>query len=665
MALVIVDPAKVELEHLAAVDVKFSGAHIGGGIYFSANHDPAPGGGSRAIPQRSLLAEAEEHRTNEYEFTLRDGTAPWDDYRDDTNGDGTPDFVKAGFDIGLQVGQRLSSTGEFYDGPAAPLLIANDPRDLSGTVTITGYPSAANALNGQEGTLHQTSGELFPGTYTEQEVNGDIGGFFTIYGAEAPGGMSGSGSYLDFDPDGDGIAQTYLIGAVARSGSVTDIFGNTVPLVQSTAFSPHYQDLAQTIQSLPDTIARSADDFPRMTLLSAQTPGSTATTVQGQFFHEDIFGGINDDLLLGGDGNDYLLGGGGNDRLDGGTGQDTLDGGAGDDTLSGESGADVFRVQAGAASTITDFQDGEGDVIDLSPHFATLDNVVNASTELPDGSLRIDLPPEAGGGHVLVLDTRIADLNALNINVVCFCAGTHILTPEGPRLIETLRAGDRVIVHGGADHPLRAIHSRVMGPSELRQRPNLWPVTIAAGTLGPKIPARDLRVSPQHRILVDSPIADRMAGTSALIPAKALLHIPGNSQPRPDSQITYYHLVFDTHQVICAESCWSESFYPGEQAMQSLPLRIRREYAAIFRSPESRRSARPLLRGAKADRLVARHVANRRALQDASLPGMPSRQPSGPGGESGVVDLHLRIAALPVRGIAGHPLVEAAEIGGV
>ena len=616
MTLVIVDPASVELEHLSAVDVKFSGAHIGGGIYFSANHDPALGGGSKAIPQRSLDDQAPQHKTNEYEFTLRDGTSPWTAYRDDLDGDGNKDFVKAGFDIGLQVGHRLTSTGDFYDGPAAPLLIANDPGDLTGTVTITGYPSADGSLNGRDGVLHETSGTLSQGGYTQQQVNGDIGGYFTIQGAEVTGGMSGSGNYLDFDPDGDGQSQTYLIGAVARAGTMTDSSGNVQHFAQSTSFSPHYADLAETIQSLSSANARVADDFPRMTMLSAQTQGASATTVQGQFFHEDIYGGINDDTLLGGGGDDYLWGGEGDDLLEGGTGNDTLDGGSGNDRLTGGAGADLFRIRPEGAGTITDFSDADGDVIDLGSHFKTLDSVVAASTQMGDGSLMITLPPASGGGSIRVLDTSIADLTAININVVCFCAGTLIQTPQGARPIETLRVGDLITTRDGTALPLRAINCRTLGAQEIAARPHLWPVTIRAGSLGPQVPAQDLDVSPQHRILVDSAIARRMAGAATLIPAKALLSMPGITQPSPRGPVSYLHLVFDGHQVICANGCWSESFFPGDQAMRSLPARLRLEYAQIFQTSESRVAARRLVQGARARRMVARHVANGRAMQE-------------------------------------------------
>lgn len=83
-------------------------------------------------------------------------------------------------------------------------------------------------------------------------------------------------------------------------------------------------------------------------------------------------GGTGNDTIQGGDGTDNLKGGDGNDSLSGGGLADQLTGGAGDDTLTGGGGGDVFlfvaltdAVPAGT-ETITDFNAGQGDKIDLS-----------------------------------------------------------------------------------------------------------------------------------------------------------------------------------------------------------------------------------------------------------------------------------------------------------
>ena len=623
MALEIVDPSSTDIEHLSSVDVKFSGVHIGGGIYFSANHFPSVGGRSTAIPERSLDGEGPSHRTTELDYTLPTGDDPWIDYRQDSNGDNVvdqTDQVRFGFDMSMQVGARLDS-GEFWDGPAASMLIANDPNDLigdgTGTVTTTGYPVADESLDGSDGTLHQITGTLT--SYTQENVNGDIGGYFRIDGDPAVNGLSGGGNYLDYDADGDGTAETYVIGTTSATVTL-DLPGTMFDEQYNVAasFSPQYADLAAAIEGLSGDAARSADDFARVTLLSAQSAGSPLTTVQGEFFHEDIFGGINADRLFGAGGDDRLFGRDGADLLEGGSGVDFLDGGSGNDTLTGGDGADWFSGAgfAGDDDVITDFDGDAGDVIDLGGYFGSIAAVRNAAQEQDDGSLLIAMPDAMGGGTLKVLDTTLDQLSSINLNVICFTDAAMILTPSGEVAITDLVPGDLVITREGPRR-LCAINRRDLPLDDLADRPNLWPIIIRPGALGPGCPARTLTVSPQHRILIDSPVSRRMVDTAALIAAKRLLALPGVIQPRPLAGVAYIHLVFDRHQVVMADGCWSESFYPGPQAMAALPAELAREYRMIFAQGGAVRPSLPIVEGAKARQMVQRHMRNHKALQPA------------------------------------------------
>lgn len=595
------------------MDVMYSGVHIGGGIYLATNHNPGTDGNIKeAIPQRSLDGEAEAHDATEIDYVVDSGADP-NTYLEDIDGDGTLDATFAGFDTSLFHGDRLASTGEFYAGPSVPLLIANDPNDLSGNVTITGYPSAKNSLDGTDGTLHQTTGILSPGGYTEQAVGSDVGGYFTIDDAEAVGGMSGGGNFLEFDPNGDGISEVYLIATTSRAVTIDGPGPNDTTFVESTSLSPHYADLAAAIEGLTGDDARTADDFARMTLLSAQTQDSPLTTVQGQFFHEDIYGGVNADTLSGAGGDDHINGGDGGDSIDGGDGADTIDGGAGADTLTGGAGADWFSGNGLSGDSIMDFDATQGDVIDLSSYFATLDDVIAATTEQVDGSIVIDLSGGAGSDRVQVFDTTIEDLTEISVNVICFTKGTSILTSRGEVPIENLVPGDQVKTVDGTTEILRAIHMRKLGKIELRDRPNLWPIEIEKCSLGPDIPRWQLRLSPQHRILVNSKIARRMAGGPVLVAAKKLLGLPGVSQPRPEKGCTYIHLVFARHEVIFANGCWSESFFPGEQGLLTLPDAMVKEYLEIF--GERFQSSWSIVNGKKAGHMINRHRKNRKAIQ--------------------------------------------------
>jgi Ca2+-binding RTX toxin-like protein len=581
MAIEIVDPSSTDIAHLASVDVRHSGVHIGGGIYFSTNHQPSSGGSVDAIPQRSLDGEGELHATTGINFTISAAEDP-NAYREDINVDGILDFSMAGFDVDLNIGDRLPSTGNFYDGPSAPLLIANDPNDLFGAVTITGYPKAANSLDGTNGTLHQSTGTLAVGGYSSQTVGGDEGGYFTIDDAEAVGGMSGGGNFLDFDPDSDGTKETYLIGTVSRAGTIDNPGpANDSTFIQSTSISPHYADLAASIEGLTGDAARVADDFGRNVLLSAKTAGSTLTTVQGQFFHEDIYGDVNADTLHGGGGNDSIFGGDGADIIDGETGNDVLSGGAGADYFRGTGFGD------GAADIVVDFNNTE-DILDLSQFFETLVDVIAATTENLDGSISIDLSlgtrvGAASGGSVQVFDTTIAELSDLNVNVLCFVSGTLIKTQRGDVTIEDLTVGDLVYTMDNGYRPIRWIGNRIVDETELTLRPKLKPVYIRAGALGNNTPEIDLKVSPQHRVFVRSKIAMRMFGTrEILIPAIKLVELDGIYQLRDCTDVTYWHVMFDAHEIVLSNGALTESLFTGPEALLGISLDAHKEITALF-----------------------------------------------------------------------------------
>jgi Ca2+-binding RTX toxin-like protein len=98
--------------------------------------------------------------------------------------------------------------------------------------------------------------------------------------------------------------------------------------------------------------------------------------VTGDSGNDLLVGSVDDDGIQGEGGNDTLRALDGDDLIDGGAGDDRLDGGAGDDKLFGGTGKDVMTGGAGKDSfvigslvlgteTVTDFDSGEGDRLDL------------------------------------------------------------------------------------------------------------------------------------------------------------------------------------------------------------------------------------------------------------------------------------------------------------
>ena len=204
---------------------------------------------------------------------------------------------------------------------------------------------------------------------------------------------------------------------------------------------------------------------------------------------------------------------------------------------------------------------------------------------------------------------------------VCFAAGSMIETARGPRPVQSLRPGDLVMTRDNGLQPLRWIGGRLLGAAELAAAPNLLPVRIAAGALGPGCPAQDLTVSPQHRVLLRSPIAARMAGSAeVLVAAVQLVGMPGITRCGAKGGVGYWHLMFDRHEIVFANGAESESLYLGRMALQALSPSARAELRALFpdlmRGAEGdpRPLARPVMRGAPVRKLLERQLRHGKPL---------------------------------------------------
>lgn len=203
-------------------------------------------------------------------------------------------------------------------------------------------------------------------------------------------------------------------------------------------------------------------------------------------------------------------------------------------------------------------------------------------------------------------------------DVTCFTAGTLIETECGPVAIERIRIGDRVLTADGLK-TVRWIGQSPVSIVQLVANPKLFPIRITAGALGSGLPKRDLLVSRQHRMLAQSPIAGRMFGTTdVLIHAIKLTELPGIYVDQSVSEVTYYHMLFDDHQVVYAEGAPSESLYTGPEALKAISNEARDEVLALF--PElADRGYTPEFAtfapdGKRQKKLVARHLKNGKPL---------------------------------------------------
>ncbi|MDF0599850.1 Hint domain-containing protein [Psychromarinibacter sp. C21-152] len=236
-----------------------------------------------------------------------------------------------------------------------------------------------------------------------------------------------------------------------------------------------------------------------------------------------------------------------------------------------------------------------------------------------------DLPPITSiTTHALDWDPAGDDVR-INLDVdnaisaVCFAAGTRIAVPGGTRPVERLPPGQVVQTMDRGAQPVRWTGRAVLTARDLRAHPHLAPVRFAPGALAAGRPHRALTVSPQHRILLSSPIAARMFGCrEVLVPAVKLTGLAGVEQLTGAGGVTYHHLLLDRHEIILAEGAATESMLRGREALRALPPEARDEIARLFPdAPVERPSeaARPIQAGrGRLARLILRHRKNGKPL---------------------------------------------------
>ncbi|UWQ15617.1 Hint domain-containing protein [Aliiroseovarius sp. M344] len=293
------------------------------------------------------------------------------------------------------------------------------------------------------------------------------------------------------------------------------------------------------------------------------------------------------DTIDGGDGDDVIYGQGGNDTLTGGLGVDTLDGGEGTDTLnvaagdtaSGGFGSDTFDLDFdtaldGSGPTITidggeDADDGDTDTLYLNHLVDDWNDVV------------FD-PGNSENGTATLSDGTILTFTNIESVIICFTTDTMILTDRGERPIQDLRPGDMVVTRDNGLQPIRW-----MGEKTVSGHGKLAPIQIAQGRFDNTKP---LLVSPQHRMVYAGHEATLLfAEREVMVPAKHLVDGKG-VVIKPMDQVTYFHILFDQHEIVFANGAASESFHPGHEGLGAIDAAAREELFALF--PELRSDPR-------------------------------------------------------------------------
>lgn len=243
----------------------------------------------------------------------------------------------------------------------------------------------------------------------------------------------------------------------------------------------------------------------------------------------------------------------------------------------------VTEVDGSYRQTIWDYtfevQAGDGTIYRVAVIDVDLNNDDDLNDTSEDGYYLVfpDGVPPAGQSYTvrgIVENDAYTPHSDLGATIVCFTSGTLLDTKTGLRRIETLRPGDLLRTRDDGLQPLRWIGQRTVPATG-----DLAPILIRAGALGN---ARDLLVSPRHRILVSDWRVELLLGEEqALVPARDLVN-GHDILRREGGLVTYVHILFDRHQIVYAEGCPSESLHPGHCALDALEQDSRDEVLTLF-----------------------------------------------------------------------------------
>ncbi len=251
-------------------------------------------------------------------------------------------------------------------------------------------------------------------------------------------------------------------------------------------------------------------------------------------------------------------------------------------------GYDVYLVDSATAG-LADIKSNEAlalvdDTSTVLQFLTTEGNNVVATEGPANGLTSTNIGGTAGGESHQTNDggsTYFAQTAPNAGTIPCYAPGTMIETRDGPRAVETLQPGDLVMTLDNGPQEIRWVRSGEVPLEEVEVDGK--PVLIAAGSLGKDLPAQDLIVSPQHRILVGGHRQlQALFESEAFAPAKSLTSLDGIRHMKGKTKITWIHFACDRHEVVTANGCLSESLLLGPMVVNGMTAAERQAVIDIF-----------------------------------------------------------------------------------
>jgi hypothetical protein len=164
----------------------------------------------------------------------------------------------------------------------------------------------------------------------------------------------------------------------------------------------------------------------------------------------------------------------------------------------------------------------------------------------------------------------------------CFLRGTKISTPAGEISVDELDIGDAICTLDGTKK-VKWIGRKKIRNASNDEAWNVRPIRVARFALDDKTPHRDLYMSAGHRLFLNE----------VLVPVMYLVNDATIAPHLAEESLEYYHLEFDTHEVIFAEGAavesysgspreWFDNFAEFEGIYGAQALGIKQPYAPIM-----------------------------------------------------------------------------------
>lgn len=224
-----------------------------------------------------------------------------------------------------------------------------------------------------------------------------------------------------------------------------------------------------------------------------------------------------------------------------------------------------------------------------SPSYGTIEGLAFVGEFPPIGvALQVISATEGPTGGSAVEVSNIA-------SPPCFTTGTLIQTPQGDRAVETLTVGDLVDTKNNGPQPLKWLGECIVSKGLMATVNSFCPVRILKNAFGDGAPNRDMLVSQQHRILVQGWQSELLIGQGEVL--AAAVHLMNGTTVALANDVTsvsYYHLLFDDHEIVFSDGLATESFNPGPVSVGAIPLESRMELAELFPDVDLH-SASPLM----------------------------------------------------------------------